>query len=724
MTSWLTGWNYRKPITVSNTGSALTDYQVSITVDTATLVTAGKLLSSCNDIRFTSSDGSNLLNYWIESGCNTSSTKIWVKIPSISPGSNTIYLYYNNTGASSVSSGINTFVVFDDFATGSSEQWTMTGVTADRTTNHKLNINGVTGSTSAYLDKGADIGNYEFLYTYTRTSGAAAGFGAGTGDIINSNIDASVSKNAVAGLDHPGSSGTQYKYLQLYQGTTNYGTSVTAGASNVLYYGKLTRLNDVYTYTVYSDATRTSQVWSMSATKAGLTSQRYIYAVITTLDISHTSTGWLKDIRIRKYTATEPTTCIGGEEVSTVLWLTGWNRRKLLTITGSTAGAQTDYQMKLIVHKATGTDTSTDIYLGTNVNNDLSDLRFTSNNGSTLLSYWIESYTSGSVATVWIKIPSIPANPCTTTIYTYYDNSSASTLSNGTNTFIDFCKDDLTGFTILDNEEPSIGTTTPSNGGSVTIVNGKINFNVADVNGTGMSIYGKSPTTETNTITEFYVTSFTGNLWSYMRLLRNSDHTYGYLGVRTNPSPSNIWYRVHNSSMTSLGVPNYNYGGIWHFKKLNTTYITGFNGVDFSGSTSVDELGANAYIFSFEAFSSGVSSEGIIVLDWIRMRKYISPEPTFSSSGAEQTAPNIGATAMSISPSETPCRTGICTVTTVVRWSNSGGIDGTVIPNIKIDNISQIAHAPRTVIAGSYIDETFIISGLSAGTHSICPDPN
>ncbi len=113
--AWLTNWTYRKAVTISNSGSSLTDYQVPVTIDTASLVTAGKLLSSCNDIRFTASDGSTVLNYWIESGCNTASTKIWVKIPSIAVGSNTIYFYYGYSSATSASSGPNTFPLFDDF---------------------------------------------------------------------------------------------------------------------------------------------------------------------------------------------------------------------------------------------------------------------------------------------------------------------------------------------------------------------------------------------------------------------------------------------------------------------------------------------------------------------------------------------------------------------------------------------------------------------------------
>jgi hypothetical protein len=59
--------------------------------------------SDCGDIRFTDSDGQTQLNYWIESGCNTSSTKIWVKVPSIPANSTkTIYVYYGNSSATSL----------------------------------------------------------------------------------------------------------------------------------------------------------------------------------------------------------------------------------------------------------------------------------------------------------------------------------------------------------------------------------------------------------------------------------------------------------------------------------------------------------------------------------------------------------------------------------------------------------------------------------------------
>jgi hypothetical protein len=76
-------WQYRKAITISNIGNpnTLTDYQVLIQIDTASLILGGRMRGDCGDIRFTDSDGQTLLSYWIEGGCNTTSTRIWVKVP-------------------------------------------------------------------------------------------------------------------------------------------------------------------------------------------------------------------------------------------------------------------------------------------------------------------------------------------------------------------------------------------------------------------------------------------------------------------------------------------------------------------------------------------------------------------------------------------------------------------------------------------------------------------
>jgi hypothetical protein len=89
-----------------------------VTLDTASLILGGRLQSDCDDIRFTDSDGATQLSYWLESGCNTSSTILWVKVPFIAAASQkTIYVYYGNPGATSASNGDATFIFFDDFST-------------------------------------------------------------------------------------------------------------------------------------------------------------------------------------------------------------------------------------------------------------------------------------------------------------------------------------------------------------------------------------------------------------------------------------------------------------------------------------------------------------------------------------------------------------------------------------------------------------------------------
>jgi len=125
-------------------------------------------------------------------------------------------------------------------------------------------------------------------------------------------------------------------------------------------------------------------------------------------------------------------------------WLTGWNYRKSHTINSAT-GAGTNYQVKIIVYKSTGTDTGQDVYLGADVRDDFGDVRFTDNDGESLLDYWIETFTSGVSATFWVEVQD-DLSSSNQTIYIYYDKSDATTTSNGENTFSLF---DVTGIQAL-----------------------------------------------------------------------------------------------------------------------------------------------------------------------------------------------------------------------------------------------------------------------------------
>lgn len=92
-------WGYRKPVALTYSGSTLTNEDVLIQLDTAALVTGNKLQSDCDDIRIVDSDETTVISYWIEAGCNTTTTQIWARVPSIPNGGKTIYIYYGNASA-------------------------------------------------------------------------------------------------------------------------------------------------------------------------------------------------------------------------------------------------------------------------------------------------------------------------------------------------------------------------------------------------------------------------------------------------------------------------------------------------------------------------------------------------------------------------------------------------------------------------------------------------
>ncbi|MFH1187102.1 MAG: DUF2341 domain-containing protein [Candidatus Levyibacteriota bacterium] len=127
-TWWNGSWGYRQTVNITNSGSTQTDFQVAITLDTATLITAGKMQSDCDDIRITGING-EILPYWIEEGsapCNNASTKIWTKAPSIPTSGAVIYVYYGNPSAPSTQNGSKVFDFFDDFnkTTLDASKWT------------------------------------------------------------------------------------------------------------------------------------------------------------------------------------------------------------------------------------------------------------------------------------------------------------------------------------------------------------------------------------------------------------------------------------------------------------------------------------------------------------------------------------------------------------------------------------------------------------------------
>lgn len=124
---WLEGWLYRKSVTLNRASGAVTDYQMKLLVGESAGAIGedvdcnGHCLANFNDLRFTTSDGETLLDYWIESVTGSSPNglaTVWIEFDSIGTETTTFYMYYGKADAPVVSSGENTFIFFDDFERG------------------------------------------------------------------------------------------------------------------------------------------------------------------------------------------------------------------------------------------------------------------------------------------------------------------------------------------------------------------------------------------------------------------------------------------------------------------------------------------------------------------------------------------------------------------------------------------------------------------------------
>ena len=138
--------------------------------------------------------------------------------------------------------------------------------------------------------------------------------------------------------------------------------------------------------------------------------------MITPLSISATASDDVKNVTIWYYYSSQ----------NSSWWNPCWSYRKLLTINGKNGG----YHMKIIVGNTSGGNVTCNGHARSN----FGDIRFLSySDNTTQLNYWLKNYTANTQATFWLN-----NSLNDTSIWMYYGNGSASTTSNGANTFYFF----------------------------------------------------------------------------------------------------------------------------------------------------------------------------------------------------------------------------------------------------------------------------------------------
>jgi hypothetical protein len=313
------------------------------------------------------------------------------------------------------------------------------------------------------------------------------------------------------------------------------------------------------------------------------------------------------------------------------MWLTGWNYRKQINITGS-SGAGTNYQVLLKIGESSGAS-GYDFHIGGNSANFPSgknqggDLRFTASDGTTLLDFWVEKVTGSSpnrVAYVWVKVSAdLGSNQ---SIYCYYGNSSASNYSNGDNTFLLF--DDFNGSSIDTNKWTFISGSGGLylDGNSNLVIESNSNpYQMKSIN--SFSIGAAVHT---------YARGTAGNGYGhYCDFFNNSGNNLNaYCGSPQTSTQMEFTTFSGGSYTTATYTVSNRMSQYYHYK---ITWRSG-EGRFYQDDNLIATHTTNIPTSNQSAFFYPTATSGNqIKCDWVFVKKFVSSEPAFGSAGNEET---------------------------------------------------------------------------------------
>ena len=690
--SWLTYWNRRKLITVSGSSSgAQSDYQMKLTVNQASgtdstgiVNLGGNVQTTFNDLRFTKSDGTTTLNYWIESITGTTpnqTTTIWIKLAPfpdtipVSPGTYSFYIYYNNTGATSLSSGVNTFLLFDDFNDNNidSAKWNVYHIQwGSRTVSSNLLISeesqGIrfSGSSGANYDYGRELASSSNFSNVVFTATRRSFSGGGDRSFAGVSVWADTNNAEVwgGGIGYPGG-GNRLVKNGVVGGPANYSDNLgTLDYSSHVF--KLVLNGSIVSFYVDGGLVDSITFTGITSFQVGL--RDWTRSSTASID------AYLDDAYVRKYISPEPTfSTIGIEELS-------------ITAPAATGGAVTT-SSGYRIHTFTSGGTFT---VNKSMNVEVLLVAGGGAGGGTIgggggagglihnsaFAVSLQSYP------VTVGAGGIPG--------TTQDGQNAN--GNGHN-----------GGNSIFSTLTAIGG---GGGGNISAFNGgsgggggRSQFKGTGTSGQGND--GGDGGTNDNTA------GGGGGAGSVGETGGVSIAGSGGIGLAYSISGSSVYYAggggggVRSGSGRTVGTGGNGGGGAGSAGGIGTV----------GGANTGGGGGGAGYSGTFYVGASGGS--GIVIV------RYPTSE--------DLTPANITATLMTITPSENPCRTGICTATVNVTWTNNGESTGSFVPSIKIDTVPIVVTPPLTPVTvgpSGTVSQQFIISSLITGTHQICPDPN
>lgn len=302
VTGLISPGSYYRDITVTNS-PAIANYQMKVEVPYS-----AHMKTDFGDIRFTGSDGTTTYDYWMEKKTDGTSAVFWVNVPAAS--TTNFRMYYGNASLTTTSNGTRTFDFFDDFS-GNLNKWIV-----------EKAVGVYPRIESGYLAEGGGFTSGTYGHTSLGSSPTYNVFQDGIIEFKHQQSVDGICEIAVRGTFIPNLINRGYKgrwdarlpgveelfykppyFDALWSGIpggipptiTRWVTAGPWHEGKMAVHGNVLDLSD--------DGIFRGTVTDNTYASAGEIALQNHYGSYTNFD----------DVRVRKYSATEPTTIIGGE---------------------------------------------------------------------------------------------------------------------------------------------------------------------------------------------------------------------------------------------------------------------------------------------------------------------------------------------------------------------------------------------------------------------------
>jgi len=378
---------------------------------------------------------------------------------------------------------------------------------------------------------------------------------------------------------------------------------------------------------------------------------------------------------------------------------TVWKYRKSHVINPS-SGAGTNYQVKIITHFTSGTDSGENVYLEAKCRSDFGDIRFTDDDGITLLDYWMEGYNFQVNATFWVEVLD-DLSSSSVTIYIYYGNPTVTTTSNGTSTFWDFddfeYTDNITlhGWTIEKVAAGGVITTTTEQARV-----GSYSLRFDDPDTAGANIIHRWIPNFTRALIHLFMRPERTTINPSQVLKEDAALTlYARWGFATNAQ-----FYFYNGTSYYLG--SYSANTWYRFETVFNSDTDVYEKIIIDGVEKISNAGlANVapYFSFYRIFSASKTATGTCYVDCFYVRKWVDPEPAHGTWGVEEswkTAPSYGETGLNSTLNGYPAEFKVV-------WTDDLGLSGFIFST---NNSGTWANSTWTVLTGTQATATYTIT--------------